>query len=437
MNESSSGFIVPADFSSEWRDVSLIQKRARTLVYVGTRYGRRFVLKAISPEFADLTDYRLQQEQEFQLGIQLVHPNIAATYSLEEINGVGRCIVQEWIDGVTLGEWLQTKPAKAAQERVFAQILDALEYLHGLQLVHHDLKVDNILITRNGSNVKLIDFGLSAADATLSPVSNDPRTDIEAIRLLFPTLCPAGEFANITTLRRTIQRRKRIVRMLPVMLSVLLLAVAATLFYISWHERNTSQTEHNLLLQELEEERQKEREAVESLVAAREQLEEQNRTQAELTSELAQTTMQLAESRRELEATKQVIHNGVEVDEIRAVIDSIYQPVYDSLLLPEAQYYEIASMYVSLLPQPMKEYNRLSARYEVGSVAYATFTETWQSVYNNKVTDLNNRIKSLPNYTLEYNQHHISHEEYMRLIDIQRGIYNRHNNNSKYTKKSQ
>ncbi len=419
MNESSSGFIVPADFSSEWRDVSLIQKRARTLVYVGTRYGRRFVLKAINPEYADLTDYRLQQEKEFQLGIQLVHPNIAATYGLEEIIGVGRCIVQEWIDGVTLGEWLQTKPVKAAQERAFAQLLDALEYLHGLQLVHHDLKADNILITRNGSNVKLIDFGLSAADATLSPVSNDPRTDIEAVRLLFPSLCPAGEFANISALRRTIQRRKRIIHVLPVMLSVLLLAVAATLFYISWHERNTSQTEHSLLLQELEEERQKEREAVESLVAAREQLEEQNRTQAELTSELAQTTMQLAESRQELEATKQVINNGVNVDEIRAVIDSIYQPVYDSLLLPDAKYQDVARTYIFSLPKPQKEYERRVAQYPVGSVQQSAFSEAWTRIWNNKIQEMTSQVENLPYCSMEYSAGHISYEEYRRLQNVQ------------------
>ena len=427
MNESSSGFIVPADFSSEWRDVSLIQERARTLVYVGTRYGRRFVLKAISPEYADLTDYRLQQEQEFQLGIQLVHPNIAATYSLEEINGVGRCIVQEWIDGVTLGEWLQTKPAKAARERVFAQLLDALEYLHGLQLVHHDLKADNILITRNGSNVKLIDFGLSAADATLSPVSNDPRTDIEAIRLLFPTLCPAGEFANISTLRRTIQRRKRIVHMLPVMLSVLLLLVVATLFYLSWNERNASKTEHNLLLQELEEERQKEREAVESLVLAREQLKEQNRTQAELTSELAQTTMQLAESRRELEATKQVINNGVDIDEIRAVIDSIFQPVYDSLLLPDAKYQDVARTYIFSLPKPQKEYERRVAQYPLGSVQQSAFSEAWTRIWNNKIREMTSQVENLPYCSMEYSAGHISYEEYRRLQNVQFRIHEESN----------
>ena len=100
--ESSSDFIVPDDFSSEWRNIVLVQTHSRTRIYTATRYGRRFVLKGLTPETASLTDYRLQQEQEFQLGIQLVHPNIAATYSLEEIDGVGRCIVQEWIDGIRM-----------------------------------------------------------------------------------------------------------------------------------------------------------------------------------------------------------------------------------------------------------------------------------------------------------------------------------------------
>jgi serine/threonine protein kinase len=238
---SSSGFIVPADFSSEWRDISLLQTRSRTQIYTASRYGRRFVLKGLTSETASLTDYRLQQEQEFQLGIQLVHPNIAATYSLEEIDGVGRCIVQEWIDGLTLGEWLRTKPSKAARKRVFSQLLDALEYIHSLQLVHHDLKPDNILITRNGANVKLIDFGLSATDATITSVPNDPRKDIESLQRLFPDICPKGHFANIAALRKVLNRRNRLMLLLPVLLSTILLAAAAALFYISWHERQSEQ----------------------------------------------------------------------------------------------------------------------------------------------------------------------------------------------------
>lgn len=239
--ESSSDFILPVDFSSEWRDITLVQTHSRTYIYTATRYGRRFVLKTLAPDVASLTDYKLQQEQEFQLGLQLVHPNIAATYALEDINGVGKCIVQEWIDGITLAEWLQSRPSNSARERVFLQLLDALEYLHSLQLVHRDLKSDNILVTHNGQNVKLIDFGLSATDATISPLSNDPRKDIESLQRLFPDICPKGAFANISALRKTLNRRKRLIRLLPVFLSSLLLLTAITLFYLSWHERQLEQ----------------------------------------------------------------------------------------------------------------------------------------------------------------------------------------------------
>ena len=250
--ESSSDFIVPTDFSSEWHNIVLIKSHSRTQVYTATRYGRRFVLKSLTPETASLTDYRLQQEQEFQLGIQLVHPNIATTYSLEEIDGVGRCIVQEWIDGVTLGEWLQAKPSKTSRERVLNQVLDALEYIHGLQLVHHDLKTDNILITRNGANAKLIDFGLSAADASVSPVPNNSRKDIESLQKLFPDICPKGSFATIAALRKTINRRKRFIRLLPVFLSALLLAAAVTLFHLSWHERHLEQQRFETMIAQVD-----------------------------------------------------------------------------------------------------------------------------------------------------------------------------------------
>lgn len=250
--ETSSDFIVPSDFSSQWRDISLMQSHSRTHIYTATRYGRRFVLKALVPEVAALTDYQLQQEQEFQLAIQLVHPNIAATYSLEEIDGVGRCIVQEWIDGITLGEWLQTKPSKASQDRVLNQLMDALEYIHSLQLVHHDLKASNVLITRNGTNVKLIDFGLSATDSIVSPVSNDPRRDVEALQKLFSDICPKGQFTNIAALRKNIHRRKRLFRLLPVLLSAILLAAACTLFYLSWRERHEEQMRFEAMTAQVE-----------------------------------------------------------------------------------------------------------------------------------------------------------------------------------------
>ncbi|MBP5659443.1 MAG: protein kinase [Paludibacteraceae bacterium] len=275
MTESSSGFITPAEFSTEWRDITLVQQRKHTLIYTASRYGRRFMLKTLAPEYAQLTDYRLQQEREFQLGVQLVHPNIAATYGLEQVEGVGRCIVQEWIDGVTLGEWVGSKPTSAARERVLGQLLDALEYLHNRQLVHHDLKSDNILITSNGTNVKLIDFGLSATDSMLSPVDNDPRADIVSLGRLLPELlpgrrCPArrchdGRFANIAALRQALTRRKRVRQLLPVILSVVLLAIASALFYFSLTKRNDEQQRYERMIAVVDEHIAHERELLTEL----------------------------------------------------------------------------------------------------------------------------------------------------------------------------
>lgn len=259
MNEeySSSGFVSPADFSEEWRDITLVQQRSHNIIYTASRYGRRFLLKGLTPEEARLTDYRLQQEKEFQLGIQLIHPNIAATYGLEEVDGLGRCIVQEWIDGMTLGKWLQTKPSYSARKRVFEQLLDALEYIHGLQLVHHDLKTDNILITRNGANVKLIDFGLSATDATLSPVPNDPQKDIQALGRLLPLLLPRqrllarrcrNRYTHIASLRRAEKRRGVFFRLVPLLFSALLFIAAAYFFHLSWNERHMEQQRYQKML---------------------------------------------------------------------------------------------------------------------------------------------------------------------------------------------
>lgn len=260
---SSSGFICPAEFSAEWHDINLLQERTYTTIYTASRYGRRFVLKTLSSKCAELTDYRLQQEQEFQLGIQLVHPNIVATYGLEEINGVGRCIVQEWIDGITLGEWLNSNPTNTARERVVTQLLEAIDYLHSLQLVHHDLKADNILVTRNGSNVKLIDFGLSAIDATLSPVPNDPKRDIQKVGQLIEIIvpnkygriakkCKKGEFSTINAIQIAIEKHKHIVRIVPIAFTTTLFIVAALLFYSSWNAKRIEQERYNTMIAQID-----------------------------------------------------------------------------------------------------------------------------------------------------------------------------------------
>ena len=205
---SSSGFMEPGSFSKDWTDVSCFQVRSRNALYVGTRYGRRFLIKSIKKEFRPYTEYQILHDKEFRLGISLVHPNIAATYSMEEVEDLGLCIVQEYVDGTTLGAWLEQNPSLELRKRAFLQLLDALKYIHSLQLVHHDLKLSNIMVTSNGNNVKLIDFGLSNTDDAVTAVSNDPKEDIKKLGEIILSLfgskysrigakCLRGGYANV------------------------------------------------------------------------------------------------------------------------------------------------------------------------------------------------------------------------------------------------
>ena len=210
---SSSAFIQPGSFSKDWTGISCFQVRSRNALYVGTRYGRRFIIKSIKKEFRPYTEYQILHEKEFRLGISLAHPNIATTYSMEEVADLGLCIVQEYVDGTTLGAWLEQKPSLELRKRAFLQLLDALKYIHSQQLVHHDLKLSNIMVTSNGNNVKLIDFGLSNTDDAVTAVSNDPKEDIRKLGEIIVSLfgnkyarmaskCLRGEFANIEQIEK-------------------------------------------------------------------------------------------------------------------------------------------------------------------------------------------------------------------------------------------
>ena len=238
MDISDSGFISPEAFSADWQDIALLQQRNHNCLYTASRYGKRYVLKGLSTDSQSLTDMLLLQQKEFSLGITLSHPNIAETYSLEEVEGCGRCIVMEYVDGMTLAEWLSTNPSHAARQRAMMQLLDALEYIHSLQLVHHDLKSSNILITRNGQNVKLIDFGQSELDTT-NP-QNDIQHDIQKfgqmLQLLFPARykrlrqqCQNGRFVNMAAIRLSIEKRQRRQKYIPYIIAIIILIISALL----------------------------------------------------------------------------------------------------------------------------------------------------------------------------------------------------------------
>lgn len=132
---------------------------------------RWLLLKRISPEFRNNPLYIAALEKEFNIGFSLDHPNIVK-YLNKGSDNDGMYILAEYIDGITLRSLIEKNAHgisdKKLIEKIVQQLLDALDYLHSNNILHLDLKPENILITFKGSNVKLIDFGMSVSDSYIS-----------------------------------------------------------------------------------------------------------------------------------------------------------------------------------------------------------------------------------------------------------------------------
>lgn len=124
------------------------------------RLNRQVAVKVLPAEFVQ-DPMRLQRfEREARTLAALNHRNVAMIFGLEEANGE-RLLILEFVPGVTLTQRL-SRGGMAPEDaiRTGIQICEGLEAAHERDVVHRDLKPDNIKITPDGL-VKILDFGLA------------------------------------------------------------------------------------------------------------------------------------------------------------------------------------------------------------------------------------------------------------------------------------
>ncbi len=125
------------------------------------RLGRRVAVKILHEQFASDPSFVARFEGEGRMAAALSHPNIVQIYDVGHDND-RRYIVMEYVEGETLKETVARQGALPVPRAlaIIGGVLSALEFAHAHNLIHRDIKAQNILLTRDGA-VKVTDFGIA------------------------------------------------------------------------------------------------------------------------------------------------------------------------------------------------------------------------------------------------------------------------------------
>lgn len=128
--------------------------------------GRTIALKILHKQFASDEGFLERFRREAQAAAKLNHPNIVSIYDVGDENGI-YYIVMEYVPGMTLKKIIQ-KDAPLSTEKtvhIAMQIAKAMEFAHQHEIIHRDIKPQNVMITDSGE-IKVTDFGIARAGTT-------------------------------------------------------------------------------------------------------------------------------------------------------------------------------------------------------------------------------------------------------------------------------
>lgn len=203
-----------------YTDLELLSDSGHNRVYRAMHAGKWVVLKIAREDEGNATRNRLLLQREYDIMHAIDCIYVVNTWQIADIPGLGRAIVMEYVQGRTFHQFVQEKPSLSVRKRVAEELMEALETLHAHQIVHGDLKQDNILITDVGNHVRLIDFGFSDTDAYIAKIAitRDNEALVKIIGCLFP--------GRLNVVRMAVLRRWRLTWLVPLIMIACMVAAA-------------------------------------------------------------------------------------------------------------------------------------------------------------------------------------------------------------------
>ena len=127
------------------------------------KLNRYVAIKVLKPEFSEDKNFVSKFRVEAQSAAGLMHANIVNVYDVGEENGI-YYIVMELVEGITLKKYIEKKGRLGVRESVSIaiQVAQGIEAAHKHNIVHRDIKPQNIIISKEGK-VKVTDFGIARA----------------------------------------------------------------------------------------------------------------------------------------------------------------------------------------------------------------------------------------------------------------------------------
>jgi beta-lactam-binding protein with PASTA domain len=122
---------------------------------------RTVAVKILKEEFSSNEEFLRRFKNESKAIAVLFHPNIVKVFDVSFSEKL-QYIVMEYIDGITLKEYIEQQGALLWKEAVHftVQILRALQHAHNKGIVHRDIKPQNIMLLQDGT-IKVTDFGIA------------------------------------------------------------------------------------------------------------------------------------------------------------------------------------------------------------------------------------------------------------------------------------
>jgi len=160
------GTHVAAVLSANYELENEIGRGGMGIVYCARdkRLKREIAVKVLPPELSFRADIRQRFLREAETAAQLNHPNIVPIYTVEEKDNLVY-FVMSYIKGDNLGQRLQQHGPMPPVEvrRILREVADALAYAHHRNVIHRDIKPDNIIIDEETGRAMVTDFGIARA----------------------------------------------------------------------------------------------------------------------------------------------------------------------------------------------------------------------------------------------------------------------------------